>query len=126
MIDDLDEDVKREVRKALADDLSSLDTSTERKLQAARYAALDEYSREKRIPGSGFVPALIPGLIFASSLCVAIGVWLVQPDSEFTKQMRDDHVLFDDIGAQGISSNELEMVEELEFYEWLDANGYTG
>lgn len=126
MNDDLDGPVVQQARKALAEDLSAIDENTEKKLQAARFAALASYGRNKRLKVSRFPHALIPGLMFASSLCVAIGVWLVQPVGQAGMQISEEHVLIEGISAREISANEMEIVEELEFYEWLESSGYAG
>ncbi len=123
---DLDEPSLQQVREALEEDLSSIDQNTERKLQAARYAALERYDRGKPLETLAFPQFLIPGFVFASSLCVVIGIWLVQPIGQIGTQIDEDHVMLEGISAREISVNDMEIVEDLEFYEWLDSNGYAG
>jgi len=55
-----------------------------------------------------------------------IGIWLVQPIGQIGTQIGEDHVMLEGISAREISVNEMEIVEDLEFYEWLDSNGYAG
>lgn len=123
---DLDVPSLQQMREALEEDLSSIDQNTERKLRAARYAALERYDRDKPLKTITLPQYLILGFIFASSLCVVIGIWLVQPIGQIGTQIGEDHVMLEGISAREISVNEMEIVEDLEFYEWLDSNGYAG
>lgn len=127
MSSDFDNDIPQRVENALTEDLFSIDKRVASKLEAARYQALDSFDKKNR--ASSFIDrsGLVPGLIFACSLFVVIGIWLVQqPSEQIGVQIYDGQASLDPIDSEVISPTELELVEELEFYEWLDSNGYAG
>ena len=122
-----DKDISRRVKKALTEDLSSIDEGVVSELEAARYRALEGFDRQTQAHAFFDKPTMIPGLIFACSLFVVVGVWFVQQPSERSEgHAYDEQAVLYRIDTREISSTELELVEDLEFYEWLDSNGYAG
>lgn len=108
-----DEGLEDYSRRLFRDSLESMDGATRSRLTQARHRALDELNTARRWR-SGWLPA---GAVAASVLAV----WLivgVQPDGPGQQQLVVDdgmELLFGD--------EELDMLEDLEFYAWLDEQG---
>ncbi len=111
-MDDSDIELTRRVRDALDEDVRSIELPIRRRLAQARATALAR--RPVRAPW------LMPAAGFATAASVLVLLLNVThgPAGDF-----DTHdVLFDTTLAE----NELELIEDLEFYRWLDANGFAG
>jgi hypothetical protein len=113
---DTDRDTRLETRaKTLFDrGVASLDGHTRAKLADARVLALAASPRRRAfLFGSR---QLIPAAAAAVSLVVAVAVWqdrdVVSPPVVETAPLDDLEIL--------LAEEELEMIEELDFYTWLD------
>jgi hypothetical protein len=127
MTDNVENDIGQRVEKALTEDLSAIDKNTTSKLRAARYQALENYERDRQRRYFFGSPTRVSGLILACSFFVVVGVWVAQlPPTQVDEHTHDGQAVLYQIETQRISSSELELVEELEFYEWIDSNGYAG
>lgn len=101
----------------LRESAQNVDAATASRLNRARQAALDQYPRRPRL-----ATWLAPALSTAAVLALAVGLWLnragapaipapLTPAVESTADL--DLLLADD---------SLEMLENLDFYAWLDAD----
>lgn len=95
-----------EVKQRLDDHVNDMDPLTAARLQAARKAALQGKSRRTigRLPVTGFATAAV--------MLLAIALWY-QGNSAPSAQFNEDWELL-------ASGDELELIEELEFYNWLE------
>ncbi|MFQ5644573.1 MAG: hypothetical protein ACE5FQ_12885 [Thiogranum sp.] len=106
MSEDRENDFTGKVRRVLDSHADALDERTVARLQAMRRAALARPVR----PGIGWLPAT--GMAVAAAALVAVLVWNQMPggsnglpgDEELLSQMEN-----------------LELLEELDFYAWLEA-----
>ena len=107
-----DEEFIKSVSTTLEESTENLDAATRSRLTTARYQALAQ--KDKKPSPWFFIPAGAFASLFAAMLIFAN--W--SENSEL-----DNSPLMDDMEL--LSSNEsFELLEELEFYEWLDIEGY--
>ena len=115
--DNVSEDRALEERTKLLFDesLSSLDPQTCSKLTRARYRALEEL--EASAP-AGWRPRWIPAGVLAAGVLAVIVLWQGQPAVSPETQAFDVVALSDLEIILG--DGDLGMLQELEFYAWLD------
>ncbi len=96
-------------RQALDQSLEELDAASLSRLTQMRHAAL---AADSRPPRQWWIPAT--GLASACALVVAVNISLREPDRPASIQtpLSDLELL--------ASNEDLEMLEELEFYAWLE------
>lgn len=105
------EGIEVRAKQAFDDSVSSLDAQTRSRLAQARAHALEQARRRPWWPARG----LVPGAIAAAA---ALAVWMLwqdpmtQPAGLEIAALQDLEIL--------LSEEELEMLEELDFYTWLD------
>ena len=105
-----DEEFIKSIKTVLDESTENLDATTRSRLTTARYQALAKRDK-KRTWFSGRVPA---GAAYASFVAVMLifTIWSNNSELENPSMMEDLELL---------SSNEsFELLEELDFYEWLD------
>ena len=111
------------VREFLDDTVESIDSATKAELQSIRYTALQQrpssISSEKREWFFLSREKLVSATVMASALALVIGLWQ-QQRTDFHESRIDLEI------SAEFSPTELELVEDLEFYEWLDSHGYAG
>jgi hypothetical protein len=98
------------VKHKLDAQADGLDERTLAKLRAARMCALDEAPER----GWHWMPAL--GTATAMAMVLAVLLW---PSTSEVPGMLDDWEIV-------ASQDDLEMIEEFEFYEWLEATEAAG
>lgn len=112
---------ERDAARLLREDPRELDAATLSRLNRARQAALEEYERQKRrpawLPASGWQPAI--GVAAVAAIAVALSVGRVPgnrpaADDALADKAVELEVMLDD--------ENLEMIEDLEFYDWLEAD----
>ena len=95
--------------------VSSLDPQTRSKLTQARYRALEEL--EGSAP-AGWRPRWIPAGVLAAGVLVVVMLWQGQP------AVSPDTPAFDVAALSDLEiilgDGDLELLQELEFYAWLD------
>jgi len=95
--------------------VSSLDPQTRSKLTQARYRALEEL--EGSAP-AGWRPRWIPACVLAAGVLVVVMLWQGQP------AVSPDTPAFDVAALSDLEiilgDGDLELLQELEFYAWLD------
>jgi hypothetical protein len=105
------EGIEVRAKRAFDDSVSSLDAQTRSRLAQARAQALEQARRRPWWPARG----LVPGAIAAAT---ALAVWMLwqdpttQPGGVEIAALQDLEIL--------LGEEELEMLEELDFYTWLD------
>ena len=106
---------ERQVASLLRDSAENLDAATRSKLNRARQAALDELSPARRLtPFWGVLTAAAVGAI-------AVSLWRAAPDPTAPDEIPtatttpELEVIF--------AEENLDMLEDLEFYVWLAAEG---
>jgi len=110
-----DRRLEERAKQLFDDSVDGLDAGTRSKLTQARYRALEELERPRAVLtwNRGWLPA---GMAVAVVLAAVI-VWQVQPG-------RDGSGAFDVAAASDLEillgDEELEMIQELEFYAWLE------
>ena len=103
-----DSDFIDKARSALDESVDNLDTNTVARLRAIRKQALQE-TEDKRF--FVFTPGLAATGAFAT-VAIAVSLWLAFPVTT--------HEIFDTEDVLLLSANEdLELIDELEFYDWL-------
>ena len=108
-----DEDFIKSVKTALEESTENLDAVTRSRLTTARHQALAQKNKKRT-----WFPGLVPVGAFAS-LAAAIlifTIWSENSGLENPSLMEDMELLS--------SSESFELLEELEFYEWLDIEDY--
>jgi hypothetical protein len=108
------------LRAALADDARSIEPGVEERLRRARYHAIEQLEKP-----TGWSVLGLPAGALAASLAIVLTVNLVQdPNGRPALSTAVDPELA--AIANILADGELELIEELEFYQWLDATGYAG
>ena len=119
------------LRRAFDEDTASLDPSIKRKLANARRRAVSQV-RSRSLPRLQLQPAI------AFVVTMGVFVLLLKPAAwwpaagsddaggvvEFVGEIESNTAI--SVVGQELTEQELEMVEDLEFYEWLEARGYAG
>lgn len=115
--DNVREDRALEERTKLLFDesVASLDAQTRSKLTRARYRALEEL--EASAP-AGWRPRWVPAGVVAAAVVAVIMLWQGQPAVSPQTQAFDVAALNDLEILLG--EEDLDMLQELEFYAWLD------
>lgn len=115
--DNVREDRALEERTKLLFDesVSSLDAQTRSKLTRARYRALEELETSK---AAGWRPQWIPAGVVAAGVLTVIMLWQGQPAVSPETQTFDVAAVNDLEILLG--DEDLDMLQELEFYAWLD------
>lgn len=120
----MNQDPEKRARELLDGDLQNIDASTQEKLQAARHHALAGIHRTPPRRAEAWLsltPArLVSATVMACSLLLVIGLWYPQSEN-------NDQTLMSELPiSSDLSPADLEIVEDLEFYEWLEAGGHAG
>ena len=102
-------------RSELDADLDNIDDVT-----TARLAQIRRNALSRPVARQSFIPRMAPAIAFAAS-AIVLAIFLRVPDGPIS-QLDPDVVLMEIVLAEG----ELELIEDLEFYRWLDANGNAG
>jgi hypothetical protein len=124
----VDERLARDAQRLLRRSAEDLDAATLARLKRARENALAGYEAGKRVSfrfGAGWQPALGAAAVCASAL-IAVGLWMgrapapsspgpVPPVSAEADPAADLEVVLAD-------DENLEMIEDLEFYDWLESD----
>ena len=100
-----------QLRGALDANAQKVDTSTLDRLAQIRRQAMS-----RRAVESSFIPRFAPAIAFAAS-----AIMLRVPDGSIP-ELDANAMLFEVV----LASNDLELIEDLKFYSWLDANGNAG
>lgn len=104
------------VKRLLDEDLDAIDTVLASKLSAARHRALAAYKQPAdRLRFAPYFPAVI----CTAALTMAIGLSDIAPPPILSN---GDAIALEWV----VNSPDLELIEELEFYQWLDAHGQSG
>ena len=103
---DREEAFVQQARKQLDRHADQLDELTVARLRAARKAALDSPAR------LSFTWLPLTGLAGVAAALLAVVIWYRQPD---------DIPLTGDDWDVLAASDELELIEDLEFYDWLES-----
>jgi hypothetical protein len=125
---DADERLARDAQRLLRRSAEDLDALTLARLKRARQDALAGHAAGKRArfrPGAGWQPALGAAAVCVSAL-IAVGLWMarapgpsspgpVPPVSAEADPAADLEVVLAD-------DDNLEMIEDLEFYDWLESD----
>jgi len=108
-----EEEMLDAIKQQLDESEQSLDQDTLRKLRQSRYAALEQLQKPKRY----WVPAT--AAMAMTAMVTVIGLQVMTPDSVVPQSpfMEDVNLLS--------ASDELELYEELEFYQWLELEERT-
>jgi len=107
-----DEEFIKSVRTVLEDSTENLGAATRSKLTIARHQALAQ--KDKKRSSWFVVPAGTFASLFAAMLIFTI--WSGNGELDNPSLMEDMELLS--------SSESFELLEELEFYEWLDIENY--
>ena len=121
-MNDPEDKMLENLRNSFARDEAQIDADTAQKLRIARQEAL-KGNRRSGGPGSAWqsvIPHLVPAAALASALFVIVGLW------QFSSIQNPRAGLDNFEMSADLSESELELVEDLEFYEWLDVHGYAG
>lgn len=118
--DNVSEDRAVEERTKLLFDesVSSLDPQTRSKLTQARYRALEELEGSAPAAPAGWRPRWIPAGVLAAGVLVVVMLWQGQPavspetPAFGVAALSDLEIILGD--------GDLGMLQELEFYAWLD------
>lgn len=113
------------VRRRLDDDVSAFDSETLSRLRRARQRAIAAAGKRSwwRAPWAAHRPAgdwLVPAGAFASIAATALALTLMvsEPDDGIAREVDDLELL--------TAGEELELYENLEFYQWLGNHEQTG
>ena len=110
------------VRQKLNDEIGPLPAETQSQLRRSRATAIAQATAKSRSNNS----ILVPAMSFVVTL-VVVGALLRGDYRDM-----DDDVLVTEMVAQiefdtlDVEEFEIEIIEDLEFYQWLEANGYAG
>ena len=123
-MNDYEKKTSEALRKLLEEDAESLDSVTRDRLQSMRQQAVMSHGNENSSVFEGAISVLqsrlVPLAMMSCALFLVVGLWS-------STQSTDNEDLVHDIEIEAaMLPFELELVEELEFYEWLEANGYAG
>ena len=99
-----------QVKQQLDQQADQLDELTAAKLKAARLRALEAASRPRKL----WVPAF--GTATAAAVMLAVLLW--QSPSELPGPFEELDII--------ASGEDLELIEDMDFYDWLDATQATG
>jgi hypothetical protein len=109
MNEERDAGLVRQIKAVLDQSAENLEPGVATRLRAMRREALNA-RRHNRGAWVGWSAALVAT---AASLFVAFNLWVTLPESGVVAELADTELATDDA---------LELYEELEFYEWLDAH----
>ena len=106
------------IRDRLDDSIETLDSDVSRRLRLARSRALDSYQEKHGYwkPAGGFA--------LATMLLVAIGVWQFGGNEGNIEKLNNNGIgiVQNMVDLEMIaSSDSLQLIEDLEFYQWLDS-----
>ena len=123
-MNDFEKKTSDALRKLLEEDAESLDSVTRDRLQSMRQQAVMSHGNANSSVLQSSIsvlhPRLVPVAMMSCALFLVVGLWS-------STQSTDNEDLAYDIEIEAaMLPFELELVEELEFYEWLEANGYAG
>lgn len=107
-----DEDLVRQAKELFDDSVERLDAATLSRLNRSRHEALAELERTKPV---GQWARWMPATGVAAAALVAVVVWqgvAVEGPLPVTGEVTDFEIL--------IGEDSLEMLEDLEFYSWID------
>ena len=110
MTDERDSELQDKVRSELDAQLDTLDANVTARLSAARHRALDQLERKPR-----WQP--VTGWAVAATLVLAVSLWWQQAPTGNGLSADDFELL--------VSSDGIELYEDLEFYEWLASEERT-
>ena len=110
-----DENLLTRWRSALDADVENLDARTVARLVQIRHQAMSRRSARQ-----SFRPRFAPAVAFATSALVLATLLRISDGS--IPVFDADAILLEIVLAE----DELELIEDLEFYRWLDANGNAG
>jgi len=104
------------VRRVLDASVAGLDAASRSRLTQARHRALEARGRQR----SPWAAGLALGGVAASVgvLVIAYALWQGQVPAQSYEALADLEVL--------TAGDQIELYEDLEFYEWLDSNAQTG
>jgi len=107
-----DEDLVRQAKELFDDSVERLDAATLSRLNRSRHEALAELERTKPV---GQWARWMPATGVAAAALVAVVVWqgvVVEGPLPVTSEVTDFEIL--------IGEDSLEMLEDLEFYSWIN------
>jgi hypothetical protein len=122
-----DAQLSERIRRRLDEDVANLDSATLSHLRQARQHALSTatQSRRPRQRARWLLDAstgdwLVPAGAFASIVATAFALTLTvaEPENGLAREVEDLDLL--------TAGEELELYENLEFYQWLEDRGQTG
>ena len=109
-----DQELQRELRQALDERLAGLDGATLSRLNRARQRALEGAGSGAVRRARGWLPA---GAVAGVALLLAVGTWMRSADGPSPAGLSPGELEIATLDA------DLELVEELEFYDWLESTG---
>ena len=110
-----DDDFISLLRRELDADIAATDRATTARLERSRFEAV---SRNAARPM--FNLRFAPAIAFAASTAM-LAMLLRVPDGSSPPFESDVRLI-----EFALADGELELIEDLDFYRWLDANGYAG
>jgi hypothetical protein len=108
--DPIDARLEQRSKSLLEQSANELDASTRSKLTQARHAALEELSRSRRNPAWRWAPV---------AAMVAVAAILVTIPARDGSRPESPALLLEDFDLVADAEN-LELMQEVEFYAWLD------
>ncbi len=104
-------DFETKTRRAYRDSVANLDGATQSRLTQARHRALEELPKGRSV-GWRWVPAGV-----AAAAAIALVLLVVPPAVELDPRVAKEGL--DDLEIL-LGEDELEMIDDLEFYAWID------
>jgi hypothetical protein len=115
MMPDSDKDLINQIKHQLDESCESIDYSTQLKLKQARQAALSQ-TGVKTSPKRFWQIFRVPALATAAAIALVTFVSV-----RFHYQEDTESLIFQDLELLAVEED-LELIQELEFYQWLEAN----
>jgi hypothetical protein len=115
------------IRRRLDEDAAGLDSAALSRLRQARQRALSAATQSRRpwwrarwLSDTSAGDWLVPAGAFTSIVATAFAltIMVAEPDNDLTREVEDLDLL--------TAGEELELYENLEFYQWLEDRGQTG
>ena len=107
----------RQVKAALDDSTTNMDAATLSKLNRARQHAIEQAATRPAIPG------WLPAAAVTASLVVVISLWSALPTDETAMDAMPAALLSE---ATVLDDDDIDLLQELEFYAWLIEQDHAG
>lgn len=119
--DDANRDLEDRLRTRLTAEVDSIDDATARRLRLARHAALEHIDP----PGRRAAVWLPAGAVAATVALLAVAMLARQSGDPIPGVPGELSAQADDLELM-VAGEDLELIEELEFFEWLEPAGDSG